>query len=379
MRALCRDYVRKECKSSQGLSEEDSAFLAYLRGLSIIVIVFGHVGGFWVWKPYSETLHVFVPVFFFISGATGFYSYIRSSSVSAYYIKRLSRLLIPYYLLCVLSFTVYLVTQRHLPEFDWGNIMLWLQVRPIDEIMPFPMDHVWFLHTLLVIVILSPIYLYIGRRNIYLLIVVMIGLVFVSGVQIIHDIDGYVYLMGNNLYKPIVHSSFFIFGIVYSAIPNFRDQTGLLVFLLLSSVVMTIGTTYVFGLNVDYEYHTFAPDLYYVAGSFSAIILLVFTKRILLWAARGITPADKAILFFNRHAFSVYLLHSFSIYVAETVWGLADPQVKDLRYGAVKFLVVIVITCILSLPYTRISEYLSTLVTSKYNKMYQEENPLACP
>ena len=55
-------------------SREDSQFLAYLRSLSILVIVFGHIGLFWVYKPYSEFLHVFIPIFFFISGADWKYS-----------------------------------------------------------------------------------------------------------------------------------------------------------------------------------------------------------------------------------------------------------------------------------------------------------------
>ncbi len=44
----------------QTLSDDDSLFLAYLRGISILVIVFGHVGGFWIFRPYSEFLNVFV-------------------------------------------------------------------------------------------------------------------------------------------------------------------------------------------------------------------------------------------------------------------------------------------------------------------------------
>lgn len=66
------------------LSHTDSTFLLYLRSLSIFIIVFGHVGGFWVFKPYSEFLQVFVPMFFFISGAVSFYSFNRSSNLTDY-------------------------------------------------------------------------------------------------------------------------------------------------------------------------------------------------------------------------------------------------------------------------------------------------------
>jgi peptidoglycan/LPS O-acetylase OafA/YrhL len=46
------------------LSDADSHFLAYLRGIAILVIVFLHVGGGWFFIPYSGFLQVFVPVFF---------------------------------------------------------------------------------------------------------------------------------------------------------------------------------------------------------------------------------------------------------------------------------------------------------------------------
>jgi peptidoglycan/LPS O-acetylase OafA/YrhL len=85
------------------ISPTDSRFLAYLRGLAILVIVFGHCGGGWVFKPYSGFLNVFVPVFFSLSGAVCYHSYRRSHSVGDYITKRVVGLLTPYYLLCLLS------------------------------------------------------------------------------------------------------------------------------------------------------------------------------------------------------------------------------------------------------------------------------------
>ena len=46
------------------INSEDSLLLKYSRGLSIFVIVFGHVGGFWFYDPYSRFLLVVNAVFF---------------------------------------------------------------------------------------------------------------------------------------------------------------------------------------------------------------------------------------------------------------------------------------------------------------------------
>lgn len=53
----------------------NSDIFKYYRGLSIIIIVFGHVGGFWFYEPYSRFLLVFNSVFFlFLVG----YQYIHT-------------------------------------------------------------------------------------------------------------------------------------------------------------------------------------------------------------------------------------------------------------------------------------------------------------
>ncbi len=65
------------------LNQTDSLFLAYVRGAAIITIVFLHLGG-WVFRPYSHFALVVVPMFFFVSGATCYYSFLRSADVKNY-------------------------------------------------------------------------------------------------------------------------------------------------------------------------------------------------------------------------------------------------------------------------------------------------------
>ena len=336
------------------LSTTDSKFLLYLRSLSIFVIVFGHVGGFWLFKPYSEFLNVFVPVFFFISGAVSLYSYERASNFIAYYVKRFTGLLVPYYLLCFLSLLVFLSTNRYLPLFDINNLFLWFQIRPISDISPFDVNQVWFLHTLFFIILLSPLYFHIRERSACALYILMLLFVALSGLQIFIDIDNLFFFFGNNLYKPLIHSSFYIFGIIYFSSSKIRNYKILACLLFFCSALCVVLVSQL-DLNIDYSRHTFAPDLYYVAGSFATIFLFLIFQNQFLFVVQYSKLAENCFRFFYKHTFSIFLLHTFAMYLSETVGGLLNPPERTLLYGFVKFSVVLSITCILSVPFTKLS------------------------
>ena len=343
------------------LSQNDSEYLSYLRSLSIFVIVFGHVGGFWFYRPYTEFLHVFIPVFFFISGAVGLLSFNRSSSIKGYYYKRIIGLLIPYYLLCLISLIVFVCTCKQLPEFDIGNLLKWIEIRPSPDIMPFPIGQVWFLHTLFFIVLVSPVYFYIQDKYRLALPFIVVAIVGCSGIQLFIDI-GFINIMGNNLYRPLVHSGFYIFGFMVFSSTRLQTKT-FLISLFAGGIIVSFATAHYLNLNVDYAFHLEAPDLYYVSGSFSAIAALLVFKRRIVALVQLNKLVEKVFRFFHTHTFSIFLLHTFSMYVCEVFFGLVDPKVKTVIYGVVKLGAVLITTCILAVPFTA----LSVAITSFFN------------
>ncbi len=332
------------------LSIEDSAFLSHLRGIAIIVIVFGHIGGFWAFKPYSEFLHVFVPVFFFLSGSVSLLSFNKSKSVFHYYNKRFVGLLTPYFLLCILSLFVYLFQQGRFASLDWHYLSLWLQIRPPGKaVTPFPVGHVWFLHTLFIIILISPVYFYFYKNKIILFILLLIALL-IAGTQSIYDIENSFYFFGNNIFKPIVHSSFFIFGFMYFSIPQLRNRN-LILGLFTCSILLNIVLVRLLELNIDYEFHTFAPDLYYVAGSFATIFLFLLTKRPLVRTIKRF-PLLERLSFFHYHTFSIYLLHVPVIFLFNKLFMPENSQLKDMKYAVLKLIFVLIVTCIFAIPFT---------------------------
>lgn len=226
--------------------------------------------------------------------------------------------------------------------------------------MPFPVGQVWFLHTLFIITLISPLYFIIQKKNEIMLFMIMATLIFLSGVQLFIDIDNLFYFKHNNLYKPLVHSSFYIFGIIAFSSNRMRSLKFTTIFFV-SCIALSVILAQVLNLNIDYEFHTFAPDLYYVAGSFSAIfIALIFQKKFPL-AIQSNFFIEYFFKFFHRHTFSIFLLHSFAIYLSETIGGLVNPQEKTITYGIVKLMVVLIITCLLVIPFSKLSAIITTL------------------
>jgi hypothetical protein len=345
--------------STQSLSDRDSQFLAYLRGIAILAIIFLHLGG-WLFRPYSEFLCAFVPVFFFLSGSVSYYSYKRSATTSEYLRKRLIGLLVPYYLLAVFCLAVYVCTHAAVPPFSAHDVLRWLTIRPTPATQGFPIGQVWFLHTLVIISIMSPLYFRLYERSPWLL-VPIVGLpMMLSVVQCMSRVSGYCCLAGNNLYQPLVSSVFYIFGFFYFSSTLLRKKTRLVV-LAGTCVMVCVASVATLDLSVDLEAYHSAPNLYYVLASSAIICGFLVLQDALLQVTKRV-PALAAILrFMHRYTFPIYLLHSFGIWVSEGL-GLVNAQGNYIQYAIAKLTVVMVVTCTLAIPFGAMSTWLTKRV-----------------
>lgn len=350
-------HYEGELTPKASLTLSDSLFLRYLRGLSIFVIVFGHVGGFWILEPYSNFLGVFIAIFFFISGAVSYYSFTRSRTIYEYYKKRLVGLLLPYYLLCILSLLVYLFVNHKLPVFSYHNLLAWLLIKPANEIMPFPVGQIWFLHVLLIIIILSPLYFWLLRTQKRLLLIMLCSFIFISFLETKNDISIYFDILMFNLYKPIFYSIFFASGFLFFTNQNLIDRK-LLLFISLTAIIFSVILVVLLELNVSFRYHTHPPDSYYFCGSLFSISALLLIKDKFLYLIQRYSMVLRTLDFLYVHTFSFFLLHTFSIYLSETIFATLLPTEKGIVYGIVKLTVVMLLTCILSVPFSKISSFL---------------------
>lgn len=347
------------------IAKEASDNISFLRGISIFVIVFGHVGGFWFYRPYSEFLHVFIPLFFFLSGGVTIFSYNNSKTLKEYYFKRIVSLLLPYYLVCLLSLGVYSVVHGTLPHIDFDHLNMWLQLRPSNDIMAFPLGQVWFLNTLFFITIISPVFFYListCSSAIYCLICFSIIL---SGMQMFFDVGSFFSFYGHNMFKPAIHSTFYIFGAIVYTGELYKKRT-LLAVIAASNICVSFFLVRLMNLEIDYAFHIFAPDLYYVSGSFAFIaIVMLFQNTINVFVYKA-SLIKFALLFMYKHTFSIFLLHTFSIFLVEQISCLANPSVKSIQYGIVKLVLVLLITSMFSILFTNLSELLRKKLNSVF-------------
>lgn len=350
------------------LTKDDSEFLAVLRSLSIFVIVFGHVGGFWFYPPWTEFLHVFVPVFFFLSGAVSYNAFLKSANSSEYLKKRTTGLLVPYYCICLFALAIFVLQKQAFPDFNLSNLVKWITMLPSRDISPFPLGQVWFLHTLFIISLVSPILFTLYEKNKYFLVFIIIFSVTMSTIQINHNIADHFIIYGHHLFKPIVHTIFYSLGFMVIDTPSLRSRN----FSLSTSLLFLLASiflVYILKLNPDYAEHTYSPDLYYVTGSLSAIWALLFLQPYILKFYRNSHLFIRKIIdFFFKHTFAIYLLHTFSIFFVEKIFGLTNPQQKTISYGVIKLTVVFLITLILSPMFTKITSKIGNQILLKTSR-----------
>ncbi|MEW5803026.1 MAG: acyltransferase [bacterium] len=335
------------------------------------MIVFGHLGGFWFWRPYSEVLNVFVPIFFFISGAVSYYSFKRSATSWQYIKKRIIQLLVPYYGICLCALLVFMITQRTFPALSVSKLSAWLFIIPYHAIMPFPLGQVWFLHTLSVITIISPLYFYVYERK-PLALYALLGIsLCMAGIQLRIDIAPFFVVGGHNLFKPLVHILFFCLGFLVFEIPSWsrlRVSWSIISLSFILSIFLWAGLK----LNPDFAFHTYSPTLYYVAGSICSIWIFLLLRRPLLLLFRSVPLFSVIVKFLFTHTFAIYLIHSFSIYFVEEIFGLIHPQNHLIFYVISKVTLVMLITFVLAPPFTRIT----SLITGTFLGKRQLHRPV---
>lgn len=348
------------------LSPDDSRFLVYLRGIAILAIVVGHLGG-WILPPYTEFVAVFVPVFFFLSGAVSYYSYQRSSTIPKYLVKRIGGILVPYWMLCVFWLAVYLAVNSTLPEFSVPGLFRWLFFRPDGSAALFGIGQVWFLHTLVIILLASPVLFELYQRHPRWLMALMVVPLALAATQTFRDVHADFYVLGNNFYKPVVHGLFFVGGFVYFTSPTARRKP-VLAGLGAAALLMSVCLVTLFDQDVNCSPHTFSPDLYYVAVSVCAIVGVLLFQTWFLRLCDVIAPARVTLRFLHKYTFPIFLLHGFAIYVSEEVFGLVHPDGGHLVYAVTKCAIVILVTCVLAVPFGSASTWLVNMLVRRWSQ-----------
>lgn len=351
------------------LKQEDSQFLKILRAISIFVIVFGHVGGFWIYRPWSEFLHVFVSIFFFISGAVSYNGYIKRKNIAQYVYKRIVGLLVPYYCICIFAFFIFLLQHSSFPDLYIYNLIKWITITPSHAIMPFPLGQVWFLRVLGIIALLSPIIFYIYNINKIIFALILCISLFVSSIPVVFNVIPDFPIVG---YTPIVYMLFFYLGPCVFDNENFRSSCFSLA-IIIASIFVSVMLIKLIGVDIDYANHIiYVVDIYFVTGSIGAIYFCLLCQEKILSLYKTMPGYLRNIVdFFYKHTFSIFLLHTFSIYFVEKLFELISyGKEKTISYGIFKLIFVLLLTVVMSPAFTKITSIISNKLNIYYARNY---------
>lgn len=344
------------------ITQTDRDFINYVRGASVLRVVLVHLGLGWFWLPYSSYVGIFFPLLFFASGAVSYYSLSRSASTKQYAYKRIKGIMLPFYVFMIPAAALGGSTDWYLSQ----NFLSWLFLSPSQEWFIFPIGHIWFIHCLLVMALLSiPLFSW-SRTNskvlswtfvLCTLLAVFSNKSFYTAMTL-----GYVVPVSGYLLYETASLSFFYFGGAYFiSNVNRVDNKSFLLFGALSLVFWLLVDI----INTVNEMHLFAKErpLTYLMQSCSVIILFIGLREKIVTFCKRVTFINVFLMHFNKHAFSVFMLHIPILASIEYVLDWQELGGRPLLALA-RLAIVVVLTALLCIPLTFIHKQASGFLDS---------------
>ncbi len=241
------------------------------KGFGILLVVFAHI----CTNPYINRLiyNFHMPLFFFISGITIYYSLNKNENFFVFAKKKFKSIMIPYFVFSILSFWYWFIIERTIRnQLDISVLDNFINIflMKIDMDLYTPNVVLWFLPCLFVVCILFYLMMKVkkGRSLLFLLCFIL----------------GYV-LNINNLILPftletsLMMVTFVYLGYLFKC-KDFKAINSIFVNILLIILFVVI---FFLGNKVNILCHEYGNILMFIIGSLSGIILtlnlsLLFTK-----------------------------------------------------------------------------------------------------
>jgi hypothetical protein len=348
------------------ISEDNRLFLDILRGGSIFRVVLAHLGLSWIYQPYSGYVLVFLPLLFFVSGAVSYGSFKRKSNTANYILNRIVTLAVPYYLLLIVSFFCLFVYERGIARFDYYLIFQYLSFNAANfsDSWPVPLGQVWFIHSLFFIVILSVFIFHLSKISPLFLVAGLLSSLALGLAQSFYSVGESFWILKHNLYQPLSNLGFFTFGAYYYIHKErFTNKLNRSVFFAL--FVVTSLFSFFFVDNYRIDAHFYYPDLFFMLCCYTAIFLVLSLEAEILYLVKRVSILGKFLLFMNRNAYSVFLIHGYIVYVLAIKFGLMDLG-GDPSRALLKVLGTIIITAIFAVPFTYMCKNITVYLKSRY-------------
>lgn len=324
------------------------------RGLAILWVLFIHsiywMGFFTSTKvAVAKSYLLFeMPLLFFITGASNSLS--AKKKLFNFYIKRIKRIAIPYWVyafICVFFTQItitFLNAPGKIPYIEWFTFgfrsKLWTNI-------PYLISHLWFVPIYLLIIIFIPLlkYMYTNLSNRKKLIP-LIAIIILVALFDRHKINnGLFYYYIKNV---LVYSFWVYLGLFYSDFKGkkinrvFTFAIAILSYFVVSILIKT-------GYNPDMQINKFPPNIAFLVVNIGNFSILILIKKYIINLLQ-IFHLNNIVAKIGRYSYTVYLYQPFGFLLGAIILSLFKivPYDYDI-IGALYYWIINIFTALISI------------------------------
>lgn len=352
-----------EKNQAPSLSAQDSEYVNYLKGASILRVVLVHLGLSWIYLPYSSYIGIFLPVLFFCSGFICISLFLRRKTTKAYLIKALIGCVTPFYLIYILS----LALKSTFAEIDLSveHLFRVILLSPSSDQMPYPLGQIWYLRVLLFCLILSPLIFTISANKHYLVLIPAITGLVLSSFQFFIPFGKELNLFGHSFFQELVYSSYFFVG-AYCFLSNWRAKLREIAYLLGLCSMALITIVLLTDTSKNLSDHAYYPDIYYYLFGLAGILVCLLIADIIQPLIQRLSAIEILLNYFAKHSYGIFLIHSLLIVVTEELFGWRGIG-ENWKIAIYKIITVLVGSAVLAYPITAASKAIGNRVHRTFN------------
>ncbi len=281
--------------------KERNSTIDFLRGFAMPIMVVIHVTAFYLSEKITYQIwdytHFVVPIFAFCSA----YLYFERKSDSpfnlGYIIKRVKRLLIPYYIYLLVYFSYFLLFKQQ--AFNLAKIInqaLLLGNRDVN----------WLVVLFLYFLFLLPFIRFLSNKPVYLWTFTIVS--FASSIFLLFNAFPFHF----RLVMWLPWSTVLIFTYFFVASKN--KKRFMIVSIISSILIFSVGKYFLLeqGKTLVFTENKYPPNIYYLAyGMFWVMVLYIFHSKLSIF----MKPLQPFFDFMSSHSYSLFFIHFFYLSV----------------------------------------------------------------
>lgn len=325
-----------------------------------------HLGLSWFFIPYSQYISIFLPVFFFVSGAVSYNSILNSENKRYFFVNRYITLVVPFIAFSLPFILTYIANGQTIHFLELVKLMFaW----PSRDVFPFDMRQIWFINALILMFFISyPIFKSARKSLIPVIIGFIISLIYVVifeffssasywrefHILMILDIP----MQTHQVFSLI---NYYFFGaIIYR-------QTCLNKSILGICCLICIVLACYFHFQIE-SFNSmralfFSRGVYFTSLSYAVIFLLLIYKTQLLYLLNKLIHLKNLLMNLSKNSYSLFLIHTAIIMIFEDYLGF-DNLGEEPLLAVIKMIGVVFVSIIVA-PYLT---YLNNMIVKQLSR-----------